>query len=126
MLLDCEEAIKLSEEIMEKRCVYIPYLGKNDHFADITNVCVKEVKEITSGKSMVSSLFPKENGTQQAGSDNFWDDDDVSFKYEEKLPHRLDSWTNNYILCSFIYTDAVILWENQKVYCLDGKNIMFY
>lgn len=126
VLLDCEEAIKLSREIQEKRCVYIPYLGKNDHFADITNVCVKEVDEIMCGKGRISSLFPKENGTQQTGGDDFWDDDHVTFKYEEKMPSQLDAWTNNYILQSFLYTDAVISWENQKVYCSDGKYIMFY
>lgn len=126
VLLDCEEAVKLSEEIKAMRCVYFPYLGKNDHFADITDVRVKEAKETMSGKGEISSLFPKENGTLQAGSDDFWDDDSVSFKYEEKLPSWLDGWTNNYILRSFIYTDAVVSWEGQKVYCLDGKNIMFY
>lgn len=125
VLLDCEEAIKLSEEIQEKRCVYIPYLGKNDHFADITAVYVKDAAEVKCGKGKIASLFPKENGVQQTG-DDFWADDQVTFKYEERLPSQLDAWTNNYILQSFIYTDALISWENQKVYCIDGKNIMFY
>lgn len=125
VLLDCERAMKLCGDIQRKRCVYIPYLGKNDHFADLTAVCVKEADEMKWGKGKISSLFPRENGEQQI-SDDFWDDGQVSFKYEEKLPNQLDAWTNNYILQGFIYTDALISWENQKVYCIDGKNIMFY
>lgn len=126
VLLDCEEAIRLSEEIQQKKCVYIPYLGKNDHFADITDVCVKEADEIKCGEGKISSLFPKGNGIQQVSGDDFWDDVCVTFRYEEKLPNQLDVWTNNYILQSFIYTDAVITWKDQKVYSLDGKYIMFY
>ena len=36
VLLDCDEANKLAASIIERRCIYIPYLGKNDHLADIT------------------------------------------------------------------------------------------
>lgn len=126
VLLDCEEAEKLSKAIQERKCVYLPYLGKNDHFADISGVYVEEVERISSGKGKVGSLFPKESGELQV-SDDFWDDEDeMTFKYEEKLPVRLDAWTNNYILQSFIYTDAIVAWENQNVYHIKDKNIMFY
>ena len=125
VLLDCEEAIKLCDALQEKKCVYIPYLGKNDHFADISNVCVKKADEVKCGKGKVASLFPREKGVLQTSSD-FWEDEEMTFKYEEELPEQLDGWTNNYILQSFIYTDAVVSWENQKVYCIDQKNIMFY
>lgn len=125
VLLDQDEAIRLCEAMQGRKCVYIPYLGKNDHFADIANVFVEEISAVKSGKGKIDSLFPKENAMQQIGND-FWEEDNLTFKYEEKLPIQLDSWTNNYILQSFIYTDAVVSWENQKVYCINNKNIMFY
>lgn len=125
VLLDCEEAVKLSDALQEKKCVYIPYLGKNDHFADISDVCVQKAEEVKCGKGKIASLFPRERGVLQTSGD-FWEDEEMTFKYEEKLPEQLDAWTNNYILQSFVYTDAVISWENQEVYCIDQKNIMFY
>ena len=73
----------------------------------------------------ISSLFPKENGVLQK-SEDFWDGEQTAFRYEEKLPVQLDAWTNNYVLQSFLYTDGVILWEDQKVYDIEGKNIMFF
>lgn len=125
VLLDCDEARKLCGAIQGKSCVYIPYLGKNDHFADITSVCVKEAEEAACGKAKISSLFPKKNGELQK-SEDFWDGEQAAFRYEEKLPVQLDAWTNNYVLQSFLYTDGVILWEDQKVYDIEGKNIMFF
>ncbi len=126
VLLDCEEAEKLSDAIRQKKCVYIPYLGKNDHFADITHISIEEAEEAACGKGNIDSLFPKENGTLYV-SDDFWDDAlETTFRYEEKLPIRLDAWTNNYILQSFIYTDAAVSWENQKVYRINDKNRMFF
>lgn len=125
ILLDCDEARKLCSAIQGKSCVYIPYLGKNDHFADITSVRVMEADELNCGKAKISSLFPRENGMLQKSEDS-WDDEQATFRYEEKLPVQLDTWTNNYVLQSFLYTDDVILWENQKVYCVGGKNIMFF
>lgn len=125
VLLDQEEADKLCEAVQAHRCVYIPYLGKNDHPADLSDVCVKEVREVRSGTGKLSSLFPKENAVLQK-SENFWSDDDLTFRYEEKLPFQLDPWTNNYILQSFLYTDGIVSWDNQTVYEIDGTNILFY
>ena len=126
VLIDCEEAEKLSKAIEERKCVYMPYLGKNDHFADISGVYVEEAKEIRNGRGKIDSLFPKEGGELQV-SDDFWDDEDeMTFKYEEKLPVQLDAWTNNYILQSFVYTDAVVAWKDQKVYRMKDKSIMFF
>lgn len=126
VLLDNPESIQLAESLQQGKCVYIPYLGKNDHFADISNVQIQEMEEKKTGKGRISGLFLKENGTLQIGSDFFAEEKDMTYKYEEKLPYQLDAWTNNYILQSFIYTDAVIAWENQDVYCGNEQNLMFY
>lgn len=126
VLLDCAEAIKLADALQAKRCVYVPYLGKNDHCADILNVHLKEMTKEKTGKGRISSLFPKEKGILQLNNDFFSEEEDMTYKYEEKLPYQLNEWTNNYILKSFVYTDAVVAWENQEVYCYNSKKIMFY
>ena len=38
VLLDNEEANKLAKAIINKKCIFIPYLGKNDHPANITDI----------------------------------------------------------------------------------------
>ena len=97
VLLDCEEALKLCDAMLAGKCVYLPYLGKNDHYADILNVHVEEACETESGDCKIASLFPRENGRIQAVYD-FWEEQEtVTYKYEEKLPYQLDAWTNNYI-----------------------------
>lgn len=126
VLLDCPEAVKLSESLQAGKCVYIPYLGKNDHGADIRNVHMEEMTEQSSGKGKIRDLFPKENGILQVNENFLFEEEGMTYKYEEKLPYELDDWTNNYILKSFIYTDAVVDWENQEVYSSNGNNIMFY
>lgn len=125
VLLDCDEAEKLCKAIQERKCVYIPYLGKNDHFADIYRIRVEEAGELRCGQARIDSLFPKENGKLQI-NDDFWAEEGMTFKYEEKLPVKLDALTNNYILQSFIYTDAAAAWENQKAYRINDRIIMFY
>lgn len=126
VLLDCPEVAKLAEAMQAGKCVYIPYLGKNDHGADIRNVHVEEVTEQRIGKGKMRDLFPKKNGVLQLDNTFLFGEDDMTYKYEEKLPYQLDGWVNNYILESFIYTDAIVSWENQDVYCSNGNNIMFY
>lgn len=125
VLLDSEEADKLAEEMMNKRCVYTPYLGKNDHLADIADVHITEVCEQKSGEGKINSLFIKENAEIVVGRSQ-WGKMGMSYKYQENLPYKLDEWTNNYILNSFIYTDAEIRWEHQDVYLVEEKIRMFY
>lgn len=125
VLLDCEEAEQLAESITLHKCVYSPYLGKNDHFADIINVQVVEAMEMETGSGILSCLFQKEN----AGileSKGMKGNNPMSFKYQESLPVSLDVWTNNYQLQQFVYTDAKVSWEHQKVYVIEEKYKMFF
>ena len=43
VLIDDDESQKLSEYLLERKAVYIPYLGKNDHPAIIENVGVVDL-----------------------------------------------------------------------------------
>lgn len=125
VLLDCEEADKLADAMMNNKCIYIPYLGKNDHLADILDVHIEEVREQRSGEGKINSLFIKENAEIILGR-SLRGKTGMTYKYQENLPDALDEWTNNYILKSFIYTDADTKWEGQNVYLAGQKIRMFY
>ncbi|HJF40214.1 MAG TPA: type I-B CRISPR-associated protein Cas5b, partial [[Clostridium] spiroforme] len=45
VLLDCQEADMLALSLLNNTCIYIPYLGKNDHPANISNVEIIELTE---------------------------------------------------------------------------------
>lgn len=125
VLLDCNEADRLAEAIINRKCIYTPYLGKNDHLADILNADVEEIWEQKSGEGNVSSLFIKENAKMIVRK-SLRGKTGMTYKYQECLPYSLDEWTNNYILKSFIYTDADVSWEQQNVYLIGQEIKMFY
>lgn len=125
MLLDSNEAELLADCIVNQKCVYIPYLGKNDHIADILNAEIVEAEKAQEKCARIDCLFPKSWASIQE-EDEEEDTFDLSFKYEEKLPYQLNPWTNNYELESFIYTDGYVVWDETEVYRLGHKNIMFY
>ncbi len=125
VLLDCEEAENLKEAILNHKCVYLPYLGKNDHFADILDAQIKEVTEEKSGEGRIDSLFIKQNA-EIVLRQSLRGKTGMTYKYQENLPHSMDEWTNNYVLETFVYTDAGTKWEQQEVYRVGEKLRMFY
>ncbi len=119
VLLDCDEANKLADSIVGRKCVYIPYLGKNDHLADITQVSVLE-GSVQENAEQLNCLFPK----YMAEIDTALFDD--GFKYEEALPIGLDEQTHQYQLQRFVYTDMILCDIKNTVWEVDGKQIVFY
>ena len=129
VLLDSEEAEKVKNAVCQRACVYYPYLGKNDHPADISEVRVENAKEIQFDLGKLDCFFPKDevflaeldyDEMEEMGASN-------EFKYEEALPYGMDGWTNHYLMRTFVYTDAFVETERASVYCLeDEKKIVFY
>lgn len=58
VLIDSAEAEALKNAICENRCVYYPYLGKNDHMADITNVKLEQADVIDFSCGRLDCLAP--------------------------------------------------------------------
>lgn len=131
--IEDEESKKLAQALIDRSFVYTPYLGKNDHLADITNIeFISDVKEINSVVA-INSLFMKED-FQIVEKEDFDDFDDCDteeeeipiFKYEEKLPIALEETTNKYEVESFVYTNASLKKKgNTSVYGVCGKHIVF-
>lgn len=118
VLLDNEEADKLADSLINHKCVYIPYLGKNDHPATINNPLVIDLKEQDIDEEVIDCLFPK-------GDFEEAEDIDIDFyKYQESLPIGLNEKTGLYEYMTFIHTNLYM--DEGSVYSFDGKNIVFY
>lgn len=88
-----EEYQKIKEYLIERKCEYIPYIGKNDHFADIKNVEIKEVQNADK-ISKIDSIFEEKIAEKRdtlldeiLGFDNR---PNRNYLYEELLPIELN------------------------------------
>lgn len=129
LLLDSEEAEKVKDAICQNKCIYYPYLGKNDHPADIKHVRVARTEKIDFEMGRLDCFVPKGDVLIADLDDEEQEEMDAysEFKYEEALPYGIDGWTNQYILKTFMYTDAFVKAEHMPVYQLEnGKKIVFY
>ncbi len=141
LLIDSEESKKIANSILENKVVYIPYLGKNDHLANISDVRLFNNIEEAKDFSKIDSLFLKEQFEVSLDEEDYeedWDEEEIEneeedyeyeeeFKYEESLPISLDEELNMYILKKFEYTNInVSKCSEVLVYKIDEKNIVFY
>lgn len=122
VMLDCEEAEKLADALQNRRCIYIPYLGKNDHPADIRNIKIVDLKETDCDEEIISSMFPKNRGTIELPDD---EEELETFKYEEKLPVMLNGYTNLYEYDTLCYTNFPVSITEGIVYHDDNRKLIF-
>ena len=129
-MIDCDEAVKIKDSICENKCIYYPYLGKNDHPADLFNISIEEARPVEFKYGRIDSLIPEEvTGTPEFSmAQKRKMKTEGSFQYREALPWKMDPFVNQYVLQKFLYTDKFItVDENTEVYELsDQKNITFY
>lgn len=118
VLLDNEEADKLADSVINHKCVYIPYLGKNDHPATISNPLIINLKERNIDEEVIDCLFPKDDFEEAKGFDIDF------YKYQESLPIGLNEKTGLYEYMTFIHTNLYM--DEGSVYSFDEKNIVFY
>ncbi len=123
--LNLDIATELSKAIMNNKCTFIPYLGKNDHPADIKNVSIIKNCFQTDDYEQIESLFIKDL-VQYGDLDDFLEDNDVKiFKNEENLPIGLQEDTNMYYYNTFVNTNLPVEKYNGEVYKVEKKNIVF-
>lgn len=120
---------KLKEYLINKKCEYIPYLGKNEHFANITNVELLEantsynINKIDSIfkdiKFEVISAFEKKS----LGLDL----NVLEYEYTEVMPTKLNENIGYDEFKKFTYTNKLINLENiDSIYEVGGKKIYFF
>lgn len=109
---------KLKEYLLQRKTVYIPYLGKNDHPATI-----KEVEEIELEESKldyIDSIF-----TKDIEIDEFDSVDELAYLVKEIQPIRLQEEYNFYEYESFIYTNYYLK-EKVDGYIDGNINLYFF
>lgn len=87
ILLDSDQSEMIKEYILDKKTIFTPYLGTNDHMANISDCEIVDIEK--SNAKIINSLF--------------WDEDfklrlkSKMYKYEENLPFFLEEDTERYI-----------------------------
>lgn len=120
--LKCEESQKIYEALQKNEYVYLPYLGKNDHLANITNICLITDAEKIRNVVNIDSLFKKNSAEFSKQSSR-----GKIYKYEEVLPYSFEKTTNKYEFESFVCTNSLLEVNNGvDVYNVDGKKLVFY
>lgn len=124
ILLDGSDVTEtLKNRFLSKEFVYIPYLGKNDHFANITDVEVVDLQKIQDCKRVHSMLLTKYVEKAEESDE----DDDEPFKYQERLPIALDKEDNLYELEKFVFTNMDVVLNNfEQIYSCANRNIAFF
>lgn len=119
IMLDCPEAQNIAKALVNKECVYMPYLGTNDHPAVIENVDILTVEAIGQVQH-IDSLFEKEK--IQIDMDDY--EQERPYKYEEALPYGLDEELNIYIHKKYVLTNLMVVQvkcDVFSVYDIDKK-----
>lgn len=133
---DSEYYKKIKKYLKNSECEYIPYIGKNDHFANISEFeilsgeKVKDNNKINSINSIFADINYKILDSIDALLLGFDIDSDVKFEKKEVLPTELDDDIGYINYKKFIYTNKNIKVEDdlnfQKIYNVKDKVIVFF
>lgn len=116
-----DEYKKLKEFLSQSKAVYMPYLGKNDHKADISDF--SEVELNKSDSLYINSIVVGENISY---SDEDFDGDNA-FLVKENVPVALESTYNFAVYSESVYTNFE--YDNiniEKVYSDGDINLFFF
>lgn len=127
---DSEEYNKIKNYLVNQKCEYIPYIGKNDHFADIKNIEIKNVNLIHNS-SHIDSIFNKEilENHVQSFEELFAFDFNTpeQYEYKEILPTILNEKIGYTGFKSFLFTNKKIQVKNEiQLYQVEDKIIYYF
>ena len=129
ILIDDNKNIdKITDSFLNNRFVYMPYLGKNDHYANVTDAELVDVKEITSSEK-VNSLFIKdyfEFAKEKKDIFNSGFQHEDIWKYEERLPVALEGQENQYISVPFVFTNMKVKPKQSYKLFTESEKILFF
>lgn len=117
---DTEEYKKLEEYILNQKTEFIPYLGRNDYPATISNAANVELEDITSDILTYDSLVPG-TVTDCIPSESVRG---KKFFFVESLPIALHPITKQYIYQSFLLTTECFK-KQENSYSYNDINIKF-
>lgn len=121
--IDSQLMDKLQKYLLSGKCVYIPYLGKNDHPALIEDC---ELVELDEGENIthIDSLFIYDSA--EIGDDPYNDND--SFMFKEMSPTSLKEKYNFYEFSELCFTNLEVYDINAsgRFYKNKDKILAFY
>ena len=130
-MLDCDEAKKIADYIQNRKAIYLPYLGSNDHLANIMDVEIIDIEEKMSSEdetieilSMIkdSDISEKKKNVFSIDKNSIRDD---IYKYSEYLPVTLSKELNQYEKEKMTITNMSVILK-KSYYKVEDKNIVFY
>ncbi|MBU3187232.1 type I-B CRISPR-associated protein Cas5b [Clostridium estertheticum] len=119
---------KITHSFLNNSFIYMPYLGKNDHYANITGSQLVDLKETTSFEK-VNSLFIKdyfEFKKEEKKVFNLSFQHEDMWKYEERLPMALEIEQNQYITVPFIFTNMKVQPKESCKLFAESEKILFF
>ena len=131
ILLDCDEAKKIADYIQNRKAIYLPYLGSNDHLANIMDVEIIDIEEKMSSEdetieilSMIkdNDISEKKKNIFSMGKNSARDD---IYKYSEYLPVALSKDLNQHEKEKMTITNMSVILK-KSYYKVEDKNIVFY
>ena len=126
MVLDdgSEEYVKLKEYLLDGRCEFIPYLGKNDHPAKIDDTKEIELSKKLfdiDGEYYIDSLFIKPS----SGLGYHRESDDMPFLFQEVSPIALQKDYHFYKYETLIFTNHEPRELPKESYSYEKRNYTF-
>lgn len=106
--IDTDLFNKLKDYIVNRKCEFIPYLGKNDHPATIKNGKVIPL-DIIENVTYIDSLF-KDKDVKLSSSTTV---DHTMYEFKESMPIGLSAKLNHYIMDVFTFTNRSV--ENYSI-----------
>lgn len=129
MLLDSPEAEEAAQRILDKRYVYLPYLGKNDHAADIDHASIVDLEEPKEkDKIRLASLYPEKEAelAKLSRKERKENEGKKEFFYEESLPIDIDPENSQYKKSMQALTNQPIDASKLKNVYTDGKDNYYF
>lgn len=114
---------QLTEYLAGGKCVYLPYLGKNEFPAVLEKVEVCELEPVQQDEPVfIHSLF---TGELANIDDTETEGDRLPFLFSERAPVALQPGHNFYILQQCFYTNCMVIQVPGDL-LRDGKKVLFF
>ncbi len=127
-----DEYNKIKEYLLNRKCEYIPYIGKNDHFANIKNIEVFNI-ESKSNSEKIDSIFDKDiladyiDDFDEMFTAGFTGKKDEKYEYIEVNPTKLNEKIGYTNFKQFIFTNKSLkIKENSDLFLVNGKIIYYF
>lgn len=127
-----DEYNKIKEYLLNRKCEYIPYIGKNDHFANIKNIEVFNI-ESKSNSEKIDSIFDKDiledyiDDFDEMFTAGFTGKKDEKYEYIEVNPTKLNEKIGYTNFRQFIFTNKSLkIKENSDLFSVNGKIIYYF